>query len=41
MVGYYEGQHYTEKSVKAFEARELQLGLEKLAKKLLKKAGGT
>ncbi len=40
-VGYYEGQHYTEKSVKAFEALELQPGLEKLAKKLLKKAGGT
>ncbi len=40
-VGYYEGQHYTEKSVKAFEARELQPSLEKLAKKLLKKAGGT
>ena len=31
----------TEKSVKAFEARELQPSLEKLAKKLLKKAGGT
>ena len=40
-AGYYEGQHYTEKSVKAFEARELQPSLEKLAKKLLKKAGGT
>ena len=40
-VGYYEGQHYTEKSVKQFEATDLQQGLEKLTKKLLKKAGGT
>lgn len=40
-VGYYEGQHYTEKSVKQFEANDLQPGLEKLTKKLLGKAGGT
>lgn len=40
-VGYYEGQHYTEKSVKVFEASDLQPGLERLTKKLLKKAGGT
>ena len=40
-VGYYEGQHYTEKSVKVFEASDLQSGLERLTKKLLKKAGGT
>lgn len=40
-VGYYEGQHYTEKSVKQFEASDLQPGLEKLTKKLLRKAGGT
>ena len=40
-VGYYEGQHYREKSVKQFEAIDLQPGLEKLTKKLLKKAGGT
>lgn len=40
-VGYYEGRHYTEKSVKVFEARDLQPGLERLTKKLLKKAGGT
>lgn len=40
MVGYYEGQHYTEKSVKKFESNELQNGIKNLAKKLLKKAGG-
>lgn len=40
-VGYYEGQRYTEKSVKQFEASDLQRGLEKLTKKLLRKAGGT
>lgn len=40
-VGYYEGQHYTEKSVKQFEASDLQPGLERLTKKLLRKAGGT
>lgn len=40
-VGYYEGRHYTEKSVKQFEASDLQPGLERLTKKLLKKAGGT
>lgn len=41
IVGYYEGQHYAEKSVKQFEAGDLQTGLEKLTKKLLRKAGGT
>lgn len=41
VAGYYEGQHYREKSVKIFEAEALQPGLEKLAKKLLKKAGST
>lgn len=40
-VGYYEGQHYTEKSVKVFEAGKLEQGLTKLTKQLLKKAGGT
>jgi hypothetical protein len=40
-VGYYEGRHYTEKSVKQFEASDLQPGLERLMKKLLRKAGGT
>jgi len=39
-VGYYEGQHYTEKAVKLFESQDLQPGLEKLTKKLIKKAGG-
>ena len=41
VVGYYEGQHYTEKSVKVFEAEKLQDGLQKLTKRLLKKVGGT
>ena len=39
-IGYYEGQHYTEKAVKLFESQDLQAGLEKLTKKLIKKAGG-
>ena len=39
-AGYYEGQHYTEKAVKLFESQDLQPGLEKLTKKLIKKAGG-
>ena len=39
-VGYYEGQHYTEKAVKIFESQDLQPGLEKLTKKLVRKAGG-
>ena len=40
-VGYYEGQHYTEKAMKLFESQDLQPGLEKLTKKLIRKAGGT
>lgn len=40
VVGYYEGQHYTEKSVKQFTSNDLRPSLEKLVKTLTKKAGG-
>ena len=40
-AGYYEGQHYTEKSIKNFESNDLKSGLINLTKKLLKKAGGS
>jgi hypothetical protein len=40
-VGYYEGQHYTEKSVKQFEASDCSRDWRNSRRKLLKKAGGT